>query len=162
MASALRYRLFGMGKMPPELRALSSDPAVLIAAEGLPVTQTVDALKLERASVAHGVKRLVGAVVLLPDRLLLSTGPSVIVDAQLPAPAQPPTAATATAEFSRAGIHLSADVASLVERGSGTIELRYRLELNPSLLAQLPQAPVNGSLQDPAALLSGWKGQWSR
>ena len=40
--------------MAPELREVASGPGVLVSAEGVSVRQTVDQLKIPRASVNHG------------------------------------------------------------------------------------------------------------
>ncbi len=158
MAKALRYRLLGMGKMPQELKAASISADVLIAAEGLSLKQTVDELMIPRASVRHGVKMLVGSVVVLPNQLLLSAGTSVIVDTRL----EPQPEAAAALRFDHNGIRVTFDVASVVGGGSGSVELHYRLALSASLLARLPPAPFGASIAHPAGLLNGWKGQWAR
>lgn len=158
MATALRYRLFGMGKMPPELEAASTSPDALIAAEGLSLKQTVDELKIPRASVRHGVKSLVGSVVVLRNRLLLSAGASVIVDCSL----EPQPEAAAALRFDRDGIRVTFAVASVIPQGSGSVELHYRIALSPSLLAGLPSSPFGASIENAGGLLNGWKGERAR
>jgi hypothetical protein len=88
MGTALRHRLFGAGKLPPALAEAAVHPGALIAAEGVPVRETVDRLKMPHVSVRHGVRLLVGGLVLAPDRLLLSVGRFPIVNTDLREPAR--------------------------------------------------------------------------
>jgi hypothetical protein len=154
----LRYRLFGIGKMPPELKAAAARPDVLLAAEGISIKQTVDRLKIPRASVRHGTRLEVGAAVLLPDRLLLSVRSRVILDTGFNG-GSGGQALTLSAD----GPQISFDVASVVDGGSGSVTVQYRVELSERVLAQLPAGTCNVSLTDAnAALLKGWKGSWAK
>ncbi len=72
MRRALRYRLFGMGKMPDGLRAAAGGADVLVVAEGLPVHNRVQSLRMPGAKVSGGVRTASGSVVMLPGRLLAS------------------------------------------------------------------------------------------
>ena len=158
MATALRYRLFGMGKMAPELREVASGPGVLVSAEGVSVRQTVDQLKIPRASVNHGTKLVVGAIVLLEARLMLSVGKRVWLDTALHTAGDEGSALT----FRTDGIMIALEVARLVKGGSGRVNMRYRHALSDDVLAMLPGTSCD---LPPAALsprlLDGWKGTWS-
>jgi hypothetical protein len=48
---AIRYRLFGMGKMPELLRNAAAAGDVVLAAEGLPVRNRVTSLRISGATV---------------------------------------------------------------------------------------------------------------
>ena len=158
MGRALRHRLYGAGKMPPALRDAAAHPGVLIAAEGVPIREMVDRLKMPRASVRHGVRLLVGALVLAPDRLLLSVGKFPIVNTDLREPARGGAALT----LGEDGLRIALDVARLMEGGSGSVVVHYRIALAPTVLAQLP-APASGSRSPtPPGLLDGWKRRWRR
>jgi hypothetical protein len=158
VAKALRYKLFGIGKMPPALAEAAARDEVLVAAEGVSIKQTIHALKMKRASVRHGVQLLVGSLVMLPDELLLSVGNLVIVNAEwrdtVPGGQQ--------LTLAEDGVRLTCDVASLVDDGSGSVEAHFRLALTPSLLAQLPANTSVPVFNFGPALLNRWKSDWSR
>lgn len=159
MTTALRYRLFGLGKMPPELKAAAARPGVLLAAEGVSIKQTVEQLKIPRASVARGTRLEVGAIVLLPDRLLLSVRSRVILDADLRHGGSGEHSLTLTPN----GPRVSFDVASVVAGGSGSVTVHYRVKLTDQALARLPDGTVDVSLMSvEQALLKGWKGTWAK
>jgi hypothetical protein len=159
MKRALRYRLFGIGKMPPELKAAAARPDVLLAAEGVSIKQTVDRLKIPRASVRHGTRLEVGAAVIVPDRLMLSIRSRVILDTDLRHAGSGAQKLTLSAE----GAQIMFDVASVVDGGSGSVTVQYRVVLSERVLAQLPAGTCNVSLSDAnAALLKGWKGSWAK
>jgi hypothetical protein len=159
MGTALRHRLFGAGKMPPALREAAAHSGVLIAAEGVPIRETVDRLKMPRASVRHGVRLLVGAVVLAPDRLLLSVGKFPIVNTDLREPARTGAALTLNAD----GLRISLDAGRVIEGASGLVVVHYRLRLARTILAELPADGVRVSVANAApSLLNGWKRRWAR
>jgi hypothetical protein len=159
VAKALRYHLFGIGKMPPPLREAAAENEALLAAEGISLKQTVDGLKIPRASVRHGVKLLVGSVVILPNRLMLGVGKHVIVDAAI----DPTTQAPATLTLAEDGIRISFDVANVINGGSGAMEVQYRLRLSSAVLGQLRTMSLCATISNPGpGLLNGWKGTWAR
>ena len=159
MSPALRYRLFGIGKMPPLLKQAAAGSDVLVAAEGVSVRETVEALKMPRASVGHGSKLIVGSVVVLPDRLLAAVGQHVILDTGF----KPVDGADQTLAVAPDGLRISFDVAAVLEHGSGSAEVHYRLPLEETVLARLPvtTCPVSLCNAQPA-LLKGWQGSRSR
>ena len=145
--------------MPPELKAASARPDVLLAAEGVSIRQTVDRLKIPRASVNHGMRLEVGAAVLLPDRLLLSVRSRVILDTDFRDGGSGGQSLTLSAD----GPQISFDVASVVDGGSGSVVAQYRFELAEQILTQLPATTCNVSLKNAdQALLKGWKGSWAK
>lgn len=158
MSTALRYRLFGAGKMPPALREASGG-GVLVGAEGISVKETVTALRMPRASVAHGAKLLVGSVVVRPDRVLTAIGDRVVVDSALH-DADRPTARLSLAED---GVRIGFDVADVLEGGAGTVEVHYRVGISAASLAGLPALACAVELLEAVpALLQGWKGTHAR
>lgn len=144
--------------MPPELRAAASGPGVLECAEGVSVRQTVDALKIPRASVRHGAKLLVGAFVLLEARLMVSVGKRVWVDTVLR-----PAAADSPLTFTGDGIAIDFDVADMVTDGYGRVQVQVRHPLSDDVLARLPARSCDLAAEglSPRSL-DGWKGTWSR
>lgn len=154
MTTALRYRLFKMGKMPPELTDASASSGVLMASEGVSVRQSVQSLKLSRASVSQGTKLLIGAVVLLPLRALLSMGAHTIVDADIRADGH-----EATLSFAADGLRLVVDVKDVTRDGSGTVSLHYRVPVPAATLAQFPTSCAVAVIAAGPALLNGWQGR---
>jgi hypothetical protein len=156
---ALRYRLFGTGKMPPALAQAAADSRVLLAVEGVSVKQSVSSLRMRRASVSQGSKLLVGSLVLLSDRVLASVGDDQIVDAELRGEAK----GGSTLTLAHDGVRMSIDVASLVDGASGSMELHYRLDLDATVLEALAARAASVELAEAApALLRGWAGTWAR
>jgi hypothetical protein len=159
VTTALRYRLFGIGKMPPALREASEDPGVLLVAEGVSIKQSVRSLRMPRASVNRGVKLLVGSVVFLPGRLLASVARHVILDTEFAPDAEGDQQITVAED----GIRIAFDVATVIDGGSGSVDVHFRIPLTSSVTAQLPSTPCAVSLSNALpALLNGWKGSWSR
>jgi hypothetical protein len=159
VSTALRYRLFGMGKMPAGLADAAAGSEVLFSAEGISVKQTVTGLKMARASVPSGTKLLIGALVVAPERLLASLGSHPIVDTFL----RETDTGDATLTLAQDGVRITLNVADVLDGASGTVEIHYRVALDPPTLAGLPSHPCPVSLTNAApALLNGWKGVHSR
>ena len=154
MTTALRYRLFGMGKMPSALKDASTLSPVLLASEGVSVKQSVQSLKLSRASVSRGTKLLIGSVVLLPSRVLLSVGSHTIVDCGIDADTGP-----ATLSLASDGLRLVFDVHAATRQGSGTVALHYRVSVPAAVLDACPKSVAVAVREVRPALLSGWQGQ---
>src|SRR5262249_21384313 len=129
MRRALRYRLFGMGKMPDALRAAAGGAGVLVAAEGLPVYNRVWSLRMPEARVGSGFRTASGSVVMLPGRLLASIGKYVILDTEFPADGGRQELALA-----EDGLRISFDVSTVLRTGSGSVEIHYKLPLDQSVL----------------------------
>ncbi len=157
MRKALRYRLFGMGKMPNALRAVAGGAGVLVAAEGLPVHNRVLSLRMPGARVSGGVRTASGSVVILPGRLLASIGTHVILDTEFPSGGGRQELALA-----EDGLRISFDVATVLTEGSGSVEVRYKLPLDQAVLGQLPARGCQVTLVHAAeALLNPWRGSYS-
>lgn len=156
MRKALRYRLFGMGKMPEQMKAVVSSAGVIVADEGLPIRNQVRSLRIPGAKVGGAVRSSSGALVILPDRLLASVLNYVIVDTAFDADGKQEL------ELGSDGVHLRFDVATVFERGSGSVEIHYRLPLDDSVLSRLPVRSCHvGVTHAFDALLRPWTGSYS-
>jgi hypothetical protein len=145
--------------MPASLNEIATAPRVLVAAEGISVKQSVSLFRIPRASVTTGTKLLVGAVVLCPDRVLASVGRDPILDTDFGDTARDAPMLTLAED----GIRITFNVAQMLDGGSGSIEVHYRLALDSAALAQLPSRSCPVTLTNVAnALLNGWKGQKAR
>ena len=156
MRKALRYRLFGMGKMPDALTAAAAGSDVLLADEGLPVRNHVVALRIPQARVSTGMRTASGALVILPDRMLASIGTRVILDTHF-------DASNGKQQLALAGdgVRISFDVATVLSGGSGSVDVHYRLPIDASVLASLPALTCQVTLSHAAeALLYPWQGTY--
>jgi hypothetical protein len=151
---ALRYRLFGLGKMPESLKNAAADQDAVLAAEGLPVSNRVASLRIPGATVGTGVRSAAGSIVILPGRLLASIGTHVILDTALP-----PGGGQQELAVSSDGVRITFDVASVLRGGSGSVEVHYKLPLGEPVLSQLAAARGPVSLVHAVpALLNPWLG----
>jgi hypothetical protein len=150
---AWRYRLFRYGKMPTALTEAKSAPDVLFAAEGVSILSKSRSIRVPGLRSARGATLLVGSLVVSPHRLLAAVGPYVILDHDFASSGREGQTLTLAAD----DIRLALDVASVLEGGSGHIELDYRAALDPGELAQLPTAPVAVAVSDAVGpLLRTW------
>jgi hypothetical protein len=153
---ALRYTLFGMGKMPDVLKSAAGGSDVLAAEEGLPVHNTVSVLKVRGARVSSGVRTASGAVVILPGRLLASIGRYVIVDTDFSPRGDQQLAIDGD------GLHITCDVTTVIRGGTGSVEVRYKMPVDAGVLSQLPATEFAVALSNAApALLGPWLGTYS-
>jgi hypothetical protein len=151
---ALRYRLFGMGKMPEKLKDAAAGQDVVLAAEGLPVWNRVQSLRIPGATVGTGARSAAGSIVILPGRLLASVGTHVILDTVLP-----PDSGKQELAISGDGVRITFDVASVLRGGTGSVEVHYKLALDETVLSQLATASGPVSLAGAVpALLNPWLG----
>ena len=159
MAKALRYRLFGMGKMPDALKEAAASPDVVLADEGLVVHNRVASLRMPGARVSGGVRTASGAVVILPGRLLASIGTYVIVDTGLDDKGEAGGQHVLT--LAEDGVRIRFEVATVLRQGSGTVNVNYKLPLDPSVLARLPARELHVTLSHAAeAFLNPWRGSY--
>lgn len=143
-----------MGKMPEKLKNAAAAPNVVLAAEGVPVHNRVESLRIPGATVGTGVRTAAGSVIILPDRLLASIGTHVILDT-----AWPSDSGKQELTISSDGIRIRFDVDSVLRGGSGTVEIRYKLPIEDSVLSQLPAANGPVALSHAVeALLNPWLG----
>jgi hypothetical protein len=105
------------------------------------------------------VKLIIGAAVLLPDRLLASIGRHLIVDTDF----RPSGHERQTLTLAEDGVHLTMDVADVLKGTTGSVEVHYRVTVPADVLAQMPARSVQVSVHNAGpGLLNGWKGTWSR
>jgi hypothetical protein len=160
MAKALRYRLFGMGKMPHKLKAAAASPDVVLADEGLVVHNRVQSLQMPGARVGGGVRTASGAVVILPGRLLASIGPHVVVDTGFEE--QGEAGGKHLLTLADDGMLISFDVASVLSQGSGTVDVKYKLPLDSSVLARMPARELHVTLSHAAEAFPAGGGSGGR
>ena len=100
---------------------------------------------------------MVGAVVASADRVLASVGKRVILDGDLRAPAT----GRQTLRFAEDGLRVAFDVATLIEGGSGSVEVQFKLAIEPAVLAQLPGERAVALVNAEAGLLNPWTGSYA-
>jgi hypothetical protein len=158
VSKALRYRLFGSGKMPQLLRDAAASASALVAEDGISVKESCRGLRLPRRRIGVGSRLLVGSLVILPGRLLAAIGERPFLDTDLRAAEN----ANASLALAADGVRISFDVADIEARASGSVELHFKLAIEPTTLASLPAAACPVALTDAyAALLASWGGNYS-
>jgi hypothetical protein len=158
VSKALRYRLFGSGKMPQLLRDAAESASPLVAEEGISVKESARGLRLPRVRIGVGSRLIVGSLVILPGRLLAAIGDRTFLDTDM----RPAENANASLALAADGVRISFEVPDIEARGSGSVEIHFRLAIEPTTLASLPTAAFPVALMDAyAALLASWGGNYS-
>ena len=135
-------RLFGIGKLPADVRAHVDAEGVIYLADYVPVTRRFSgAIPGLRAS--HSVASYVGSLVFTSQRVLatLSSLPKLAgptVDVRWDAP----QSGAAVAEISSTGLTVETDVDDLDETFTGHLSLQYKLAVPDDVLAALPRRSV--------------------
>ncbi|MET3803835.1 hypothetical protein ABIB25_000821 [Nakamurella sp. UYEF19] len=144
MPTAIRFRLFHAGRYPTEWTQAASEPGVLLAQEGIPVTSISTALRLPGRNRTSGRRKLVGSLVIRPDHLRVSLGPLILSDHRLDATGTAAaidsgtgTTHAAVVYLEPAGVRIHIEVAHLVHPGGGTAEIVYHAPLGPEVLGRL-------------------------
>jgi hypothetical protein len=131
--------LFGIGKLPPDLRTRVEAEGLIYLAEYVAVTRrfsgTIPGL---RAS--HSVSSNAGSLAFTAQRVLatLSVVPKLagqVIDVHW----DQAQAGAATAEISSAGLELELDVADVDPKFSGQLSLHYKDAIPGEVLTQLPR-----------------------
>ena len=135
-------RLFGIGKLPADVRAEVQAEGVIYLADYVPVTRRFSGA-IPGLRSAHSVAGYVGSLVFTSQRVLatLSSLPKLagaVVDARWDAT----QSGTATAEISPTGLHVEADVDEVDQTFTGHLSLHYKLDVPADVLAGLPQRSV--------------------
>jgi len=138
VATAWRYRLFRIGKMPPALRTASNSVDVLSPAEGVSVKISGRSIALPGVRSGRSLQLAVGSIVLSPSRLLAAVGAWVILDTGFVG--IPDTGHTVA--LSAEGMQLHVSVPQVYQGGRGTFDLQFRVNLDQSVLAHLPSTPL--------------------
>ncbi len=132
-------RLFGIGKLPADLRARVDAEGLIYLADYVPVTRRFSgAIPGLRSS--HSVASYVGSLVFTSQRVLatLSTLPKLAgptVDVLWDAP----QVGAATGEISSTGLQVDLDVARVDPKFSGHLSLHYKVAIPGDVLTGLPR-----------------------
>ena len=132
-------KLFGIGKLPADVRAAVEAEGLIHLADFVPVTRRFNGA-IPGLRSAHSVASYVGSVVFTSERVLatLSSLPKLAgptVDVRWDAP----QSGVADAEISSTGLQVDADVDELDPTFTGHLSLHYKLTLPGDVLAQLPR-----------------------
>ena len=132
-------KLFGIGKLPADVRAAVEAEGLIHLADFVPVTRRFSGA-IPGLRSAHSVASYVGSVVFTSERVLatLSSLPKLAgptVDVRWDAP----QSGVADAEISSTGLQVDADVDELDPTFTGHLSLHYKLTLPGDVLAQLPR-----------------------
>ena len=132
-------RLFGIGKLPADVRAAAEAEGLIYLADFVPVTRRFSGA-IPGLRSAHSVASYVGSLVFTSQRALatLSSLPKLAgptVDVRWDAT----QSGVATAEISSTGLQVEADVDDLDETFSGHLSLHYKLDIPDDVLARLPR-----------------------
>jgi hypothetical protein len=135
-------RLFGIGKLPTDVRAQVEAEGLIYLADFVPVTRRFSgAIPGLRSS--RSVASYVGSLVFTSERVLatLSSLPKLAgptVDVRWDAT----QSGVATAEISSTGLNVDADVDDLDESFTGHLSLQYKLDIPADVLTALPRRTV--------------------
>ncbi len=136
-------RLFGIGKLPTDVRAEAEAEGLLYLADFVPVTRRFSgAIPGLRSS--HSVASYVGSVVFTSRRVLATLS-------SLPKLAGPTVDeawdamqfGAAAAVISSTGLQVETDVDDIDETFSGHLSLHYKLDIPSDVLATLPRRTLN-------------------
>ncbi len=132
-------RLFGIGKLPPDVRAAVEAEGLIHLADFVPVTRRFSGA-IPGLRSAHSVASYVGSVAFTSQRVLatLSSLPKLAgptVDVRWDAT----QSGVATAEISPSGLQVEVEVDDLDETFSGHLSLHYKLDIPDEVLAKLPR-----------------------
>jgi hypothetical protein len=136
-------RLFGIGKLPAEVRAQVEAEGVIYLADYVPVTRRFSGA-IPGLRSAHSVASYVGSLVFTSQRVLatLSSLPKLagaVVDVRWDAT----QSGTATAGISLNGLHVDVDVDEIDQTFTGHLALHYKLDVPADVLAALPRRSLN-------------------
>ncbi|MFZ0902279.1 MAG: hypothetical protein WAN71_00025 [Mycobacterium sp.] len=132
-------RLFGIGKLPPDVRAELGAEGLIYVADYVAVTRRFSGA-IPGLRSAHSVASYVGSVALTAQRVLATlsslpklAGPTVDVrwDAE--------QSGAATAELSSTGLQVDIDVGQVDESFTGQLSLHYKIALPGDVLTGLPR-----------------------
>jgi hypothetical protein len=132
-------RLFGIGKLPADVRAEVEAEGVIYLADYVPVTRRFSGA-IPGLRSAHSVASYVGSLVFTSQRVLatLSSLPKLagaVVDVGWDAT----QSGTATAEIMANGLHVEAVVDEIDQTFTGHLSLHYKLDAPADVLAALPR-----------------------
>ncbi len=132
-------RLFGIGKLPPDLHAQVEAEGLIYLADYVSVTRRFSGV-LPGVRLPHSVASYSGSLVFTSERVLATlsmlpklAGPTVNVrwDA--------PQTGAAKVEISATGLQVDVDVARVDEKFSGELSLNYKVAIPADVLSGLPR-----------------------
>jgi hypothetical protein len=131
-------RLFGIGKLPREMREQFDSEGIIFLAEFVPVTRRFSG-KVPGHRASGAIASYVGSVVFTSERAVatLSSVPKVAgrtMDVRWNDPQQ----GTVKAEISPSGITLEVDIATVDPQFSGQLSLTYKVDIPEDVLTRLP------------------------
>jgi hypothetical protein len=136
-------RLFGIGKLPADVRAQVEAEGIIYLADYVPVTRRFSGA-IPGLRSAHSVAGYVGSLAFTSQRVLATlsslpklAGPTVDV------PWQATQSGTAAAEISATGLHVEVDVDQVDQAFSGHLSLHYKIAVPADVLAGLPHRSLN-------------------
>ena len=138
MAVFLR-KLFGVGKLPDDLRGQVEAERIIHLTEYVPVTRRFTGIIPGTRSVGS-IASYVGSLVLTDQRVLatLSTVPK-LAGRTIDQPWNAPQTGAVKAEISATGLMLDLDVAEVDPRCSGQLSLHYKDAIPEEVLMRLPR-----------------------
>lgn len=132
-------RLFGIGKLPDDLRAEVDAEGVIYLADYVPVTRRFSGA-IPGLRSAHSVASYVGSLVFTAERVLATlsslpklAGPTVDVRWD------EPQGGAASTEISPTGLEVDLDVGDVDPRFSGHLSLHYKATIPGDVLTGLPR-----------------------
>lgn len=132
-------RLFGIGKLPPDLHAQVEAEGLIYHADYVAVTRRFSGA-IPGVRLPHSVASYTGSLVFTSERVLATlsmlpklAGPTVNV------PWDAPGTGAAKVEISAAGLHVNVVVSQVDEKFSGELSLHYKLAIPADVLTGLPR-----------------------
>ena len=137
--TTLRYKLFGIGKLPAEMRSAVEKEGVLHIYEGVPVAYRFSGKLPGLVVNGTNTRSYSGALVLTKRRILgtLSVVPTLAgraIDHEWAAQGPGPLRAT----IDERGVHLEVNLEDVDPEWSGQLALHYELTFSPDELRDLP------------------------
>ena len=132
-------KLFGIGKLPPDLHTEVEAEGLLYLADYVAVTRRFSGV-IPGVRLPHSVASYAGSLVFTSERVLATlsmlpklAGPTVNV------PWDAPQTGAAQVEISAAGVQVDVDVARVDRSFSGQLSLNYKVAIPPEVLGGLPR-----------------------
>ena len=137
MAVFLR-RLFGIGKLPREMREQFESEGIIYLAEYVPVTRRFSG-KVPGHRANGAIASYVGSLVFTNQRAVatLSSVPKV-AGRTMDVAWNDPQQGTLTAQISSSGVTLDVDIATVDPQFSGQLSLTYKVDIPEDVLTRLP------------------------